>query len=148
MNGAPARAGAAVATFEVDAERHDPHLLAGDAEIAGHVVPVVLADRQERVHVPACSADQRERLACAIGSPSPSRNRSSPCSVQQIGRLQLALERLRQAEQQRIRQVDDVEPARSRSQSSSLAISLRWKPCSPRSIETVISPRLFGSTLI
>jgi hypothetical protein len=31
--------------------------------------------------------------------------------------------------------------------STSFTISLRWKPCSPRSMDTVSSPRSFGSVL-
>ena len=95
--------------IQVDAERHEPHLLARDAEIARHVVEVVPADRQERVDVRAGRADQIHRLllpglAEAVEEQVLALQRAAD------RRLQRPLERFGEPEQQRVGQVDDVEP--------------------------------------
>ena len=86
------------------------HLLRRHAEVARHEVGVVLADRDE-AHRRGRSRARISSIACRrYGSPRPSRNRSSPCSVHADRPLQRAPQRLGQPEQQRVRQVDDVEP--------------------------------------
>jgi hypothetical protein len=65
------------------------------------------------------------------------------------GCLQLAPQRLGEPEQQRIREVDDVERLLSSQPFEQLLDLLSpGTPAGPLSMETVISPRLFASTLI
>ena len=104
-----------------------------------------MADRHERVDVDARGADQIERLPAI---------RLAEAVEEQILALQRAAdrhaqraaERRGQPDQQRVRQVDDVEAPVRRQPLEQLVDLLALEAVLPASIETVSSPRLFGST--
>ena len=102
-------------------------------------VDVGLAHRDEQVDVVNRRANQVERLRVRHGSGSCSRNRSSPCSVQTTGALSVVAKRPGQADEQRKRQADRVEPrlrpAATAASSSLPCAGARAGPCS---IDTVM----------
>ena len=82
------------------------------------------------------------------GSIRPSRNRSSPCSVQQIGRFSARLSGAARPISSEFGRLMTSGTGSSASHSSSLSNSLRSTPRSPSSIEIVRSPSSFGSVEI
>ena len=107
VNG-PLRFGSAqVKALRIDSQRHDANLLARNTEIARHEIGVILADRKKRIDVFDLIANQIQRLAAiwflqAIEKQIFALQRAKNRHVQRL------LERRSQAEQQRVRKIDDV----------------------------------------
>ncbi len=82
------------------------------------------------------------------GSMRSSRNRSSPCSVQQIGRFSASRSGRARLMRSEFEMFTRSGTGSSASQARSLSNSLRSTPRSPSSIDTVRSPSSFGSVEI
>src|SRR5919112_6802763 len=93
---------------QVDPERRQPHLRTSDSEIAGHEIDVVPAHWQERVHVRARFADQIERLL-TVWIAKPVKKQILTLQRAADRHLESAPQWLRQSEEERVRQIDDVE---------------------------------------
>ena len=108
---------------------------------------VVAADRKE--HVDAALAPSESAGATGLGAARRARRGTGPRPAASADRhAELPLDGLGQAESSEYGRLTTSKRGSVFSQSSSFWISLRLGPRSPRSIDTVISPRLFGSTLI
>jgi hypothetical protein len=98
---------AAVVAGEVDAERHDSHTVGWNAEEARHDRHVVFADRDEAIHVSDLRANQIEG-ALPIRLDETLEKEILPLQRAAHRSLQRLPQRLRQADEQRVGEIDDV----------------------------------------
>ncbi len=110
---------------------------------------VVVADRQKRVDVRRWRRESGPCDCCFHGSPRPSRNRSSPCSVQQIGAFNVRLSGAASPISSELGRLIDVGRRLGRRATRRASRTpCAGTPSSPSSIETVRSPSSCGSVLI
>ena len=148
VNGRPGRAGGGgLVAVEADAEGHRA-IRSRQAEVAGHEVGVVVARRHEARRRPARACGRGDRASRALGLAQRLRGTGPrPEACRRSAGRSARFSGAASADEQRRR---DAPPRRTaaapRGTRRSLRNSFAWRPASPCSVETVSSPRSFGST--